>query len=220
MRLIDLTGPIYHGMWTYGPPYPEVIVEEIPQPEFIQYPTYSWRFELGAQTGTYLETSLHMFRHGPRLIDIPLESLFMIPAVVIRVEVQPLTAITLAQLQAAAPEIQEGDVIIVATGWADDHWFLPDMVSACPHFEAAAMHWILDHKPFMVAGDMPRFDSWQEPQLFFHRFFEMGTLLLAPLYNTRSVQAERGKLVALPLKIEETCAAPCRVLFIEEETEM
>ena len=26
----------------------------------------------------------------------------------------------------------------------------------------------------------------------------------------------RGKLVALPMKIEETCAAPCRVLFVEE----
>lgn len=44
----------------------------------------------------------------------------------------------------------------------------------------------------------------------------MGTLLLAPLYNLDAISASRGKLVALPMKIEETCAAPTRVLFIEE----
>lgn len=216
MRLIDLTGPIYDGMWTYGPPYPNVIVEEIPQPEFIEYPTYSWRFELGAQTGTYLETSLHMFREGPQLNDVPLEKLFMIPTAVIKVDVEPLQPITVAQLEAAAPEIKEGDAILVATGWADEHWHHPDMVTSCPHFEGPAMHWILDHKPFMMAGDMPRFDSWDDPQHFFHRFFEMGTLLLAPLFGTRQISAARGKLVALPMKIEETCAAPTRVLFVEE----
>ncbi|MCE5240401.1 cyclase family protein [bacterium] len=216
MRIIDLTGPMYHGMWTYGPPYPRVVVEEIPQPEFIEYPTYSWRFELGAQTGTYLETSLHMYREGPRLVDIPVESLFMIPTAVIKVDVKPLTPITVAQLEAAAPEINEGETILVATGWSDDHWHHSDMVSACPHFEGPAMHWILDHKPSMMAGDMPRFDSWDDPQHFFQRFFQMGTLLLAPLFGVRQITAARGKLVALPMKLDETCAAPCRVLFIEE----
>jgi len=44
----------------------------------------------------------------------------------------------------------------------------------------------------------------------------MGTLLLAPLFGTRGIEASRGKLVALPMKLDETCAAPCRVLFIEE----
>lgn len=216
MRIIDLTGPMYHGMWTYGPPYPHVIVEEIPQPDFIEYPTYSWRFELGAQTGTYLETSLHMFPEGPQLMDIPVERLFMIPTAVIRVDVHPLKPITVAQLEAAAPPLNEGEAILVATGWADKHWHHSDMVSECPHFEGPAMHWILDHKPCMMAGDMPRFDSWQDPQHFFHRFFEMGTLLLAPVFNVGEIKADRGKLVALPMKIEETCAAPCRVLFIEE----
>jgi len=68
----------------------------------------------------------------------------------------------------------------------------------------------------MMAGDMPRFDSWENPQHFFQRFFDMGTLLLAPLYDLDKITATRGKLVALPMRIEETCAAPCRVVFVED----
>ena len=215
MRIIDITGPMYQGMWTYGPPYPDVIVEEIPQPEFIEYPTYSWRFELGAQTGTYLETSLHLFREGPPLIDVDLNRLFMFPAAVIRVEVEPLGPITREALIAAAPEINEGEAIIVAANWSRK-WHDKDFVTSCPYFTGEAMHWILDQKPFLMGGDMPRFDSWENPQHFFQRFFEMGTLLLAPLYGLEQITVDRGKMVALPMKIAETCAAPCRVLFVEE----
>ena len=50
-----------------------------------------------------------------------------------------------------------------------------------------------------------------------HEFFEQGVLLLAPLVNLGAVTADRVKLVALPVKIAETCATPCRVLIIEEE---
>jgi arylformamidase len=215
MKITDITGPMYNGMWTYGPPYPKVVVEEIPQPDFIQYPTYSWRFELGAQSGTYLETSLHMYREGPKLIDVDVASLFMIPAVIIRVEVEPLGCITKEALLAAAPEIRPGDSIIVDANWSRK-WDDEDFVTSCPYFEGPAMHWIIDQKPFLMGGDMPRFDSWENPQGFFQRFFQEGLLLLAPLYGLREVKVDRGKLVALPLKIDETCATPCRALFIEE----
>lgn len=215
MRLIDITGPIYQDMWTYGPPYPDVVVEEIPQPDFIEYPTYSWRFELGAQTGTYLETSLHIDRNGPPLVEIPPERLWMLPTAVIKVEVEPLAPISVGMLEAAAPEINEGEVIMVASGWGRN-WHNKDFVTSCPYFEGPAMHWILDHNPYMMCGDMPRFDSWDNPQHFFQRFFALGTLLLAPLYNLDEIRASRGKLVVLPMKIEETCAAPARVLFVEE----
>jgi kynurenine formamidase len=89
MRIIDVTGPIETGMWSYGPPYPEVLIEEIEQPEFVEHETYSWRFELGAQTGTYLETSLHVRRDGPELIEVPVEELVMRDAAILRVPCEP-----------------------------------------------------------------------------------------------------------------------------------
>ncbi len=215
MRITDVTGTISNGMWTYGPPYPEAVIEEIPQPDFIQYPTYSWRFQLGAQMGTYLETSLHMFREGPPLVQIPVQELFMRDAAILRVP-RPANYRLLAEdLEQCQVPINPGDAVIVATGW-DSHWDQDDFVSDCPFFSYEAMRWILDKQPFLMAGDMPRFDSWAEPQGFFAEFFRQGVLLLAPLVNLGAVRSDRVKLVALPLKIAETCAAPCRVLIIEE----
>jgi arylformamidase len=216
MKITDITGLTHHGMWTYGPPYPDVVVEEIPVPEWIEYPTNSWRFELGAQTGTYLETSLHLWREGPPLIDIPLESLFMRDTVVLHLRKAPDERIEVADLQACAADIRKGDAVFVDTGW-DAHWEQDDFIAKCPWFSHDAMYWILDHEPFLMGGDMPRFDSWETPQGFFERFFRQGTLLLAPVTNLGQVGASRCKLIALPLKINETCAAPCRAVLVEDD---
>lgn len=215
MRIIDVTGAIENGMWSYGPPYPEVVIEEIPQPDFIEHQTFSWRFELGAQTGTYLETSLHVTREGPALIEIPVEQLIGRDAAILRVPCAPDHRIEAAELEACGVPVNPGDAVIVATGW-DEHWNAPDFVANCPWFSYGAMRWLLDREPFMICGDMPRFDSWADPQGFWPEFFGAGVLLLAPLVNLGAVRADRVKLTALPLKVAESCAAPCRVVLMEE----
>ncbi len=215
MRIIDITGPIYSGMWHYPPPYPETLIEEIPAPEWIEYPTYSWNFQMCCQSGTYLETSLHVDRDGPPLIDVPTEELFLRPAAVIRVSVEPLGRIEVEDLTSAAPEINPGEVIIVDTGWGNK-WRDDDFIESCPYFSRDAMYWILDRQPFIFSADMPKFDSWEDPQEFFGRFFDEGVLLLAPVMNLAQIQADRGHIVALPMKVEQACAAPCRTLFIED----
>ncbi len=215
MRIIDVTGPIETGMWTYGPPYPDVLIEEIEQPDFIEHETYSWRFELGAQTGTYLETSLHVDRDGPALIEVPVEELIWRDAAILRVPCEPDHRIEPEELEACGVEINPGDAIIIATGW-DSHWNAPAFVSNCPWFSYGAMRWILDHEPVVMCGDMPRFDSWEAPQGFWPEFFGRGGRLRAPLMNLGEVRADRVKMVALPLKVVESCAAPCRVVLVEE----
>ncbi len=215
MRIVDITGPIYDGMWSYPEPYPPVVVEELPIPEWIEYPTYSWSFSLGCQSGTYLETSLHVDRNGPPLVDVPVEDLFMRPAAVIRIGVEPLRRIEVEQLIEAAPQIHPGDAVIVATGWGL-RWREPDFVDNCPYFSHDSMYWLLDRKPFVFSADMPRFDSWDDPQEFFGRFFDQGVLLLAPMCNLEQIRVDRGHIVALPMKVEQACAAPCRTLFIED----
>jgi kynurenine formamidase len=70
MKIVDISGPIYSGMWTYGGTYGEVQIDEVPQLEAVEHVTYSWRMAMSVQSGTYLETSLHVDRNGPALIDI------------------------------------------------------------------------------------------------------------------------------------------------------
>ena len=60
-RIVDITGPIYEGMWTYGPPYAPFRMEQVPPVDWVPYPTYSQNISMNVQTGTYLETGAHMF---------------------------------------------------------------------------------------------------------------------------------------------------------------
>jgi len=215
VTITDISGPIYQGMWTYGGPYGEVEVQEVAPPEWIEHKTYSWRMGMSVQSGTYLETSLHVKRDGPPLIDIPLQDLWMRDCAIFRVPKGPDGCIEVEDLEACGVEVRRGEVILLYTGW-DSHWREPDFVDKCPWVSRAAMDWILDHEPFMMCGDVPRFDSWTDPQGFWPRFFDQGTLLLAPVVNVAAVRSDRVKLCALPMKLEEACAAPCRVVVAED----
>ena len=215
VKLTDISGPIYSGMWTYGGPYGEVEIAEVPQLDLVEHVTYSWRMAMSVQSGTYLETSRHVTREGPALIDIPLEHLWMRDCAILRVPKDPDQCVQVEDLTACGVEVRQGDAIIVPTGW-DAHWDQPDFIAHCPWFSRAAMDWILDHEPFIMCGDVPRFDSWAEPQGFWPRFFDQGTLLLAPVVNLSTLTANRAKLCALPTKITESCAAPCRAVILED----
>jgi arylformamidase len=215
MRITDISGPIFTGMWTYGGPYGEVEIAEVPQFEGVAYPTYSWRMAMSVQSGTYLETALHVRLDGPPLIDIPLEDLWMRDCAILRVPKPPDGCVQVEELKACGVEINKGDAVVVDTGW-DAHWREPDFITNCPWFSRAAMDWILDHEPFMMCGDVPRFDSWDDPQGFWPRFFDQGTLLLAPVVNLAAVASNRARLCALPTKLEVGCAAPCRVVVVED----
>lgn len=217
MNVIDITGAIYHGMWTYGDPYPEVVVEEIPIPDWVPYETYSWRFILGGQTGTYLETGLHMKRGRPAVIGLPLESLINRDAVVLKLDGKEHKedCITRMELESCNVVIREGDCILLSVG-RDARWRDPDFVTDSPYLLREAMDWIIDRKPFLVGADWPRLDSWEDPQKFFPRFFDEGILLLAPVINLRLVTRPRVKLTVMPMKIEASAAAPARAIIIEE----
>ena len=59
-RIVDISGPIEDGMWVYGDPYPTPRIEQIPPPDWLEYPVYSQTVTMAVQAGTYLETAAHM----------------------------------------------------------------------------------------------------------------------------------------------------------------
>ena len=104
--------------------------------------------------------------------------------------------------------------LLVGTGW-DSHWYEADFVTNPPYFTAGAIDWVLEHDFSLLGGDTPRYDSPNNPQNFFPKFFHHDILLLAPLVNLGAIRKPRG-MVALPLKIQKACASPVRALWIEE----
>ena len=45
MKIIDITGNIYTGMWSMGPPFPEYELKETETPEWLEYKVYSEIFD-------------------------------------------------------------------------------------------------------------------------------------------------------------------------------
>jgi arylformamidase len=219
MRIIDASGPIENGMWSYGPPFPDVMISQVPFPEWLAYRVYSEQVTMALQNCTYLETGAHMYPEVMKIHEVPLERCFMVDTVVLQVPKRGGEGISVDDLQAALGRAGEtlrvGDALLVATGW-DSHWYKPDFMSTPPYFLAQTIYWILDQGVGLLGSDTPRYDNPSNPQNFFPEFFKHDILLLAPLVNLTQVRHTRVKLIALPIKFKGCCASPVRALIIEE----
>lgn len=218
MRMIDISGPIEDGMWSYGSPYPAPQITQIPPPDWLEYPVYSQTITMAVQSGTYLETAAHMDRGRMPIDQLPLSRCYLIDAVTLSIprgENQPISA---ADMQSAFDRsgltLRAGDALLIGTGW-DAQWHAPNFVTDPPYFLAEAIDWVLEHKIGLLGADTPRYDSPHNPQNFFPKFFQSDILLLAPLVNLTEVGTTRGKLTALPLKIKDACASPVRALWLD-----
>ena len=80
MPIIDISGPIEDGMWAYDAPYPTPRIEQIPPPDWLEYPVYSQTVHFAVQAGTYLETAAHMDMNALTIDELPLDRCYRIDA--------------------------------------------------------------------------------------------------------------------------------------------
>jgi arylformamidase len=218
-RYIDITGTLAPEMWSYRP-----LIRDVPPFEQRRWATIGDRgweadaFSMPTLAGTYLETSKHHFADGPGIEEIPPERL-LVDVAIATIPKGAREHITVADLEAAAPTINRGDALIVATGW-DRYWWDDGttFVMGSPHFELAAMEWIVARGVSILGGDVPCFDDPQpgQGQGVNPPLFMSGALLLAPLVNLGAVTKSRAKLVVLPIPLRGACGAPCRAIIVEE----
>lgn len=224
-RTIDLSGPLYEGMWSYrvlsGIPdaLPRFGCERIATRETHGFEAFDYR--LSSITGCYIETGGHMLPGMPVLADLPLDA-FVRPAVVCHLPRKgPEAVIRRAELEAHCPPVQPGDALLIECGWGG-WWERPEFVTASPAFHVDCLPWFLA-QPFSLLGvDVPCIESARsrpadgaETGNMLVPIFQRGTLLLAPLVNLDQATEPRGRLIALPLHIRDVSGAPCRALLIE-----
>ena len=208
-RIVDITGPIYEGMWTYGPPYEPFCMEQVPPVDWVAYPTYSQNIAMNVQTGTYLETGAHMYPEMRTVDMLRPDDLFLDTHVLY---LQPRAAgeiIRADELEPLTEGIPPGRAVLVCAGWGS-RWEEPGFLPDSPYFSAEAMDHLLSLKPALVGADLPRWDSLADPQGFFPRFFAQDVLLLAPVVGLEQFGEPEGRLIVSPLPIRRACASPCR----------
>ena len=219
MRLVDIGGTLQHHMWAIeGNPFPLVEVAELPTLPHLPYTVYSQTVFMPVQASTYLETAAHLDPNQIKIHELPLERL-VTEAVVLQIPLGSDAHITLAliqqALQTAGETLRPGNSLLIGTGW-DVKWDDPDYLLYPPHFTGEAIDWIMQQGVGLLGCDSPLWDGRRDPQDFFPRFFQSDILLLAPLVNLAAVQQSRVRLITLPLKVAGACAAPCRVIVMED----
>ena len=226
-KIIDITGPIDNGMWNYGDPFPEVNIKPLPPIDWLGGATYGVEIFEGmhSQTGTYLETPAHFYGNANcyLLEDVPAEKTYEVPCVVLNIGMFDMDlekgrhGITVEELEACpnAKCIQEGDAILVGTGWGR-YWMHPNNLDGAPYFTKEAMQWLIDKKPFILGDDSARWDNLENPQNFFEDFYAANILMAGPFVDLEKCTADRCKLTVLPAKFRHTSTAPARAVIIEE----
>ena len=126
--------------------------------------------------------------------------------------------ITVADLEACfnAKDIQEGDAILIGTGYGR-YWFHPNNLDYAPYITYDAMMWLLDKKPCLIGADTARWDHLEKPQGHFKAFYEAGILMGGPFVDLEKCTAARCKLTILPPKFAITSVAPARAIITEED---
>ena len=219
MRHIDVTGTLAPGMWSYKPS-----VSDMPLFERWRFAAVSERgweadaFTMATLTGTYLETAKHLFPDHYSIDQLPPERCFL-DAVIARIPKGAREHITAPELEATAPDVRPGDALIVATGWSRHWWDSGEVfVLESPHFDLAAMRWIVARRVGILAGDFPCFDdpNPEGAQDVNRLLFGIDALILAPLVNLDQVTQDRVRLTALPIKLQGACGASCRAIITEQ----
>ena len=66
--------------------------------------------------------------------------------------------VTAADLEAAAPEIKDGDIVVIVTGWHHKYSDGLEYFGEAPGLSKDAAEWLVDKNPKLVAVDTPQVD--------------------------------------------------------------
>ena len=165
--------------------------------------------------GTHVDAPRHFYADGPCMDEIPLERM-MGEGVVIQVDKSINEEIGVADLAAAKPTIEPGDIVAIDTGWSP-RWGTPAW-NQHPYLSLEAAQWLVDHKVKLVAVDTatPDLPFDLRPGNFSFPvhclLLKDGVLISEQVANLRKLAGKRVEFLFCPLAIEGCDGAPARVL--------
>jgi kynurenine formamidase len=223
-KLVELSGVIEEGLWGYHELpgleniVPRVAVETVATVK--EHDFFSSKIVVSTISGTYLEAGSHILEDGRNLDSYSIEE-FIKSVKIVKLPEQPAKSfIDDSMIEALAPKIDRGDALIIETGWGK-MWNKPGYVLQCPNMHKSALEWVLEKDISIFGIDVPCIEaSWSEDDEaekggLLGEMFKRGVLLVAPLVNLDSIEADRGTLFCIPLAVKGTSGAPARVLFME-----
>jgi len=108
-------------------------------------------------TGTHMNAPLHLIQRGADLAGIPVDRFFG-NGVVLNIPKKSYEVITAADLEAAKPEVQDGDIVVIVTGWHHKYSDAIEYYGESPGLSKDAAEWLVKKNCKLVAVDTPQVD--------------------------------------------------------------
>jgi kynurenine formamidase len=173
------------------------------------------RLEMMLHSGTHLDAPNHFFGDGPSIEEIPLERLWG-PGVVWRIQTGEHGVIDEADLAAATPTLEPGDMVLLVTGFSRLIGQEPYLRHPCLSPEAA--RWLVDHGATLVICDFlaPELPAALRPEGYdfpVHRILlGNGVLIVENAGDAAALAGQRVEVMVMPLPIAGSDGSPVRLL--------
>ena len=171
---------------------------------------------LYSHAGTHMDAPFH-FEVNDQTIDQFEVSRFICEAWVIPIDAKPRQKIKLEDLGVFADLIEQGDGVILQTGWSayvKENKYREEL----PGIHEDLAHWFVEKGLNMLAVEPPSIadvmDMAEVTKI--HEILLVGDVIIVEgLTNLDAVSKKKVKLIALPLKIKGGDGAPARVIAME-----
>jgi len=171
---------------------------------------------LYSHAGTHMDAPFH-FDVNDKTIEELEVSRFVCDSWVIPINAQPGQKLKLEDLGKFAELIQEGDGILLKTGWSayvDEAKYREEL----PGIHESLANWLVEKKVNMLAVEPPSIADVMdlaEVTKIHEILLEGDIIIVEGLTNLEELNSEKVQLIALPLKIKDGDGAPARVIAIE-----
>ncbi|MBX7234857.1 MAG: cyclase family protein [Caldilineales bacterium] len=192
-RIVDLSVPIGEG--TLSPPS---VNTQLKITSFHRGPGF-WqasKIEMLLHTGSHVDFTKHVQADGETAGEVALERVFGQALVVDLSFAQANHAITVADLEAHAPAIQPGDIVLVRTDWTEKHWGnFPTYFLESPYCTPEAAQWLIDRGAKAIGFDCfseycARLPDFTSEEFIIHKIIlENGAILMQQLTNFSQLPA-------------------------------
>jgi arylformamidase len=215
MRIVDLTVAI--GSDTYSPPsvnQPIDITQHFKEPGFWMVT----EIKMMLHAGSHVDFTKHYREDGEVAGDILLDRTCGEAVIIDLSHIEPEHDITPADLEAAAPEIRPGDIVIVRTGWTDIAWGeFPRYYLGSPSCSPEAAQWLADTGAKAIGFDCfpegaAKKQSYSPYEFVVHRIIgDSGAILMQSLTNLSALPTdERFQFFGAFLNVKGAEGSPAR----------
>jgi kynurenine formamidase len=146
-------------VWGHGvPSYPgQADVEMHRAVKHAQHGVTAWHCNTVLQTGTHMNSPIHLIQRGADLAEIPVDRFFG-NGVVLGIPKGAYEVIRAADLEAAQPGVRDGDIVVIVTGWHKKYSDSLEYFGQSPGLSKDAAEWLVSKHSKLVAVDTQQID--------------------------------------------------------------